>query len=142
MPKIATISDRDVALWLAKNRRKRRRGNAAKVTKKASDNDLADEFLRNFTPERLFAALVDGRTPITIEWYVKRMLNILYAEETKSSDRITVLEKLKELLLLGAIQDSSLASAVQSNLSGKRSAPDISDPFVGGSLKFKKGKTG
>jgi len=142
MPKIATVSDRDVALWLAKNRLKRKRGNAAKVTRKSPDEDLSEAFLRNFTPERLFAALFDRGTPITIEWYVKRMLGILDDPEAKSSDRITVLDKLKELLLLGAIQDSSLASAIQGNLSGRRSTTDISDPFVGSSLRLRKEGTG
>ena len=141
MTKIATISDRDVALYLAKQPRKRKRGNAARVTRKSSDEDLSDEFLRNFTPERLFAALFDKKTPITIEWYVKRMLRILDAPDTKSSDRISVLDKLKELLLLGAIQDSALASSITSRSSGG-SKTNISDPFAGDSLKFREGKTG
>lgn len=126
------VSQDDIALFLAKNHRVRGRP----VKKSTSYEKHARRFVTEFSAASLFEALKDRKTPITLSWIVKKLLEILRDPGTKPIDRIAVLDRLKDLLVLGAIQDPELAEQVQ-GVTGKSEEKSSFDPFKGGKLKIR-----
>lgn len=135
------VTIQDVSLFLAKNKRKRRGSKPKRVTVRSSDEALAEEMLSNFTLERLYGAL--SKHKVTIDWFVSQLMELYHAETTRTSEALMILDRLQELLLMGAIQDTSLAKDLDKRLSlspkkGSDVAPRRSDPFTGKGLKLRK----
>ena len=120
------ITQEDVALFLA--RRKRKRG---KPVVKGTPRD----FVAEFSASNLRDVLKDReKKPITLGWVIKKMLRLLDDENAKVSDKVVILDRLKDHLLLGAIQDPELAEAVTKRVSGENTKKRY-DPFKAGKLK-------
>lgn len=127
--KVKVISDAEVALFLGRKPRKGR--------KKYGKEESAQFLLEQFTAENIVSALKDKRgKKIDLVWIVRKLLDIYASEDTKSSDRLGVLDRLKELILLGAIQDKELVVEVNSVVKGdERGGETTDDPFTTGKLK-------
>lgn len=124
MMKIPALTEKDLAIWLANRKRK-------KVVK---TDPPAVQMLHSFSAEKIFAALVDGKSPITLSWYVKRLMALLDDGDAKVSDRLSILDRLRDLLLVGAIQDPELARALSRRVStgvpSTGTVVKMSDPFT------------
>lgn len=82
----------------------------------------------------LLRALQDRGKPINIEWYVKKLLGLLSEENARVGEKVQVLDRLKELLVLGAIQDPALSEYVTKRVEvgASASVQEQHDPFLGG----------
>lgn len=137
--KTETLTPQDAALWLARNPRKRKDGRKRLRSDRSSENDLADDLLRNFSVRSLHAALVDDKgQPINIKWYVKKLLSI-FARADQQRDRLAVLDRLQSLILLGAIQDREFIESLSRKVGGlKPVGSEGRDPFAErGNLKLR-----
>jgi len=139
--KPVVITEQDAALWLARHPRKKRNGRVKVRSGVSSEEVLADDFLRNFSVRSLHTALQENGKPLDIVWYVKKLLEILRGADLQK-DRLAVLDRIKELILLGAIQDPALSEDLMSRLPGATKSPvnPIDDPFVGKPLRLLKKK--
>lgn len=137
--KPVAITEQDAALWLARHPRKKRDSRIKVRSRVSSEEILADDFLRNFSVRALHIALQDNGKPLDISWYVKNLLVILRSAELQK-DRLAVLDRIKDLILLGAIQDPALSEEMMSRLPGTSKSPvnPIEDPFVGQPLKLRR----
>jgi hypothetical protein len=112
--KIATVTPASIALHLSEKPMKKGHGNVKRVTSDANPEEIVQEFIRNFSSYRLLEALVDySGDPIDVEWIISRLLDIFDHPETKASERISILDRFQEYLVLGAIQDPKLAERIQ-----------------------------
>jgi len=139
MPNIKSIADTDVALHLARKPRPRRGSKPKRVTCASSNTVLAGEMLSNFTVESLYKAL--SKHKISMEWYVNSLIDLASDEATRSSEKLIIYDKLKDLLLLGAIQDVSLAKDLEKKLTlspkkGSEVSTLAKDPFTEEGLKY------
>lgn len=135
-PKIVAVTAQDVAAFLAKKPRKRR--NALRKVKHTEKlENITDDFVRNFSARELFAALKDKRgRSINIRWYVEKLLEALKGAG-KASEKVLILDRFKELMLIGAIQDRDLAEHLTKTipeLADTKPAEQF-DPFLRGRLK-------
>lgn len=108
-------------------------------TKKVGINseaeDIAKWFMDNFTPGKLMEILKDSRKePINLEWYVKKLLKLYDHKETSATVKLQILDRFRDLILLGAIQDPELVASMR----GKAPVQEA-DPFMGKKLKVRRG---
>ena len=138
--KVVTVSEVDVALFVARKvqeseGKRRKRYRSDRKVKPADPPDVISEwFLQNFSSQNLLQALqTKAGKPITLAWIVQRMLDILDDEESKAAERMAVLDRLRDLLLLGSIQDPELSEEVQCRIAGGKPSPGKAqyDPFSG-----------
>lgn len=135
------ITERDVAVFLAnKPRTRRKKAQSARPTAQSPHKEITDEFLRNFSAKKLLEVLVDSKKkPIDVEWIIGKLLK-LYDSAQKTADKIKILEKFQEFMLLGAIQSPELLESMTRKLAD---APkQMKDPFMGhktNTLKIAKG---
>lgn len=133
------ITPEQIALYLADHPVKRRKGK--KVKPESPPEEIAEEFLVNYTSARLLEVLVDSSgNKIDIGWIVRRYIDILDREDTKPAEETAILDRLQSFLVLGAIQDPKLADRVQRKTGISPKGPvakEHSDPFKG--LKIKTG---
>lgn len=135
-PVVKKITQDDVALFLATNKRNRRK------KKKGTSLDPAGDFVAEFTATNLLSILKDKRkSQVDLGWIVKKLLTLLDSEEAKVSEKIQILDRLKELIVLGAIQDKELAERISTGVSAASGLSDQDrDPFHNGKLlKIKRG---
>jgi hypothetical protein len=137
-PKIATVTESDVAIFLARREPKKKKRKDHKVRSKDSVEDISEFFLENFSAANLLNILKvkNGRKedPITMEWIVQQMLGLLNSPDAKVSERLTILDRLRDLLLLGGLQNPDLiAEVVKKTTSGFELTPPKKnkDPFTG-----------
>jgi len=138
---IVTITEADAALFLARKGSERKCPRSDRVPRPTDAKaTVADWFLQNFSLRSLLRSLRTKKgKPITLEWIVKRMLDLLDSEDARVAERMMILDRLKDLLLLGAVQDPELSEEVYRRiLGGRPSTPgEQSDPFVDGRPKLK-----
>jgi len=88
--------------------------------------------LHEFSSASLRRALKDGGKHIDMAWIVRKLLETLNIAE-KASERVLVLDRIKDLMLLGAIQDPEIIQALRD----KGIKVQVSDPFAGERPKLK-----
>jgi hypothetical protein len=118
------ITERDVAIFLAKNPRSRPK----KPTQRSKPKEISAALLDEFSPHSLLENLKDTRKGkkgrrIDLGWYKDHLLELFEKPDTTASVRLQVLDRLKDLLLLGAIQDEEFAKTVASLEKQAREAP-------------------
>ncbi len=135
MPKVAVVTEQDVATFLARNPRKKRHKLRKVKPATATLEEMTDEFLRSFSAQALFQALRtrEGK-PLDIHWYVERLLSI-YKEADQAKDRLAVLDRIRGLTLIGAIQDPALQEHLVAKVPELR---NTDDPFAGKKLKIRR----
>ncbi len=118
--KSAPITEQTVATWMASR--------YGKVRKTGPSASLA----HGFSADALKKALWDRRSQkavaIDTGWIVRKLLEIFQSPQSTSGDRIKVLERLQELILLGAIQNVELIEWIGK---GPKTKAGIPDPFSG-----------
>lgn len=120
----ANVTEKDLALYLAD------RGPGPPTATEAN------EFLTAYSTKKLKKALKTPEgVPITLAWYVEQLLELKDEPDTKAVDRINILDRLRALLVLGAIQDPELARRLQSSSAGEKPKP-MSDPFTERQLRM------
>lgn len=135
-PKIATVTESDVALFLAKRKGvKKRFRKDKKVRSTDSADQISEFFLSNFSASNLLSVLKIKRgrveEPITLEWIVREMLKLLDDPLGKVSEKMMILDRLRELLLLGCLQNRDLIDEViKKTTPGSKSEEEIPDPFL------------
>lgn len=72
-------------------------------------------------------ALKDGRTKIDLVWYAQELLG-LYADPL-CKDKVSILDRLRELMFLGAVQDPVVIAKMLEATTPKPKAK-MSDPFA------------
>ncbi len=92
----------------------------------------AQEFLEGHSVREIFKALKDGRTKIDLMWCIQAYLELYYDERARISDQLTIIDKFRELILLGAIQDPALAEFVTRSIAKAEQSKQepLSDPFA------------
>lgn len=96
----------------------------------------ANEFLHAFSAKKLKTALkTEGGVPITMKWYISELLTLLRDDDTKTVDRINILDRFRALLVLGAMQDPELARKLERTQVDK--PKPMSDPFVSGEQQLR-----
>lgn len=124
----------DLASFLAQHPRKRM-ARTKKVGINSEAEDIAKWFMDNFTPGKLMEILKDSRKePINLEWYVKKLLKLYDHKETSATVKLQILDRFRDLILLGAIQDPELVASMR----GKAPVQEA-DPFMGKKLKVRRG---
>lgn len=119
MMKSAPITEQTVATWMASRQ--------GKVRKTGPSASLA----HSFSAEALKKALWDrGSRKVAIDtgWIVRKLLDLFHSSTASAGDKIKVLERLQDLILLGAIQNTELIEWVGK---GPKTKAGISDPFSG-----------
>lgn len=116
------IDERTLALFLADPTRVR---NKKKKTQ-------AQEFLESHTVSAIFKALKDGNQRIDLTWCIQAYLELFYDERARISDQLTIIKEFRELITLGAIQDSDLAEYItRRTITAEQSKETkMSDPFM------------
>lgn len=132
------ITPEAIALYQAEHPIKRHK-NKKRATPTSSPEDIAEDFMLNYSSARLLEVLVDSRgKKIDIGWIIRRYLDILGREDIKPAEETAILDRLQSFLVLGAIQDPKLAERIErkTGLRGKGPvAKEHSDPFKGQKLK-------
>jgi hypothetical protein len=120
-------TDHSVAAYLAGTSLPKKHGSK----KDKTSQDKALTLLREFTAGNLYDILVDPKgNRIDLKWLVQRLVEITFTG--KASERLMALDRLKEFVLLGAIQEKDLADAMTRG--GKAPSENQFDPFA---LKLK-----
>lgn len=136
------ITPEQIALFLAKQPIKRRK-NKKPPKPESPPDEIAEDFMLNYSSARLLEVLVDGRgKKIDIGWIVKRYIDILDREDTKPAEETAILDRLQSLLVIGAIQDPKLAEEVQRKTGISAKGPIAKDLEEDGPFKSLKIKTG
>lgn len=112
-----TITPQDLAQFLGSD--------APRKKPKAS----TEVFLKQFSAGSLGAILKDKTSRIDLGWYVKELLRLLRDPECPHATRLLVIDRLHEMITLGAIQDPSLLEELKRDV--KAAARKIPDPFAG-----------
>jgi len=117
--KMPVVTPQDVAVHVSRRNRRR-------VGKKLPPEE---EMLLSFSAEKLFSALKDKGKRIDMSWYVRKLLSLLSDEYAKVSDKVVILDKIRDLLVLGSVQDKGLIE----EMTGKVESPKemSGDPFSG-----------
>lgn len=136
MPSIKPISEYDVATFLAGKKRSQK-----KISKRSKAKEVAHSFVEQFHIQNLMDVLVYKKTPITLGWIVKEWLCIYDSPKTPSATQMAILDRLKELVLIGAVQDPELLEEIkrlQTHQGSGKGKPKTADPFAGEKLRFLK----
>ena len=132
MSKPVTIDDTLVCKYLAENPVRSKPGRQGRQGKRV---EYAEALLKEFGVEVLRDALQTRQDPITLRWYVDQLLTLLHspANECSSSTKLDILRELKQLMVLGAVQDSHLAKHIADKERGEGSKTRraaLPDPFA------------
>lgn len=82
-------------------------------TKKLTGKGEARELLKRFNAVAIKQALECSGETLDLTWYVRRMLDVYDDEETPAPTRVTCLDRIKEIMVLGAIQDKALVEYIE-----------------------------
>lgn len=108
--------------YVAQNPQPAARKNEAPVTKETPPSEIARRFLRQFGIRELSTALRDGKTPLSLKWYVQELLSLLRDNKTTSPTKLDVLRELKNLVAMGAIQEPDVIRELNGPKRKKKSA--------------------
>lgn len=108
------VTDNQIAVFLSRNKKKRK-------------DSPEGRFLEQFSARSLQEALKTKNKKIDLKWYVNELVGIVKDSELDSA-RLTALERLKELITLGAIQDEELINSLTSGTDEKKKR--MKDPFT------------
>ena len=118
--KNAPITEQTIVTWMASRQ--------GKVRKTGPSASLA----HGFSAEALKKALWDrgSRKAVAIDtgWIVRKLLDLFRSPAASTGDKIKVLERFQELILLGAIQNPELIEWMGK---GPKTKAGIPDPFSG-----------
>ena len=130
---IRAITDADVAVFLASKKRKKR-----KISRQSKPEEIARSFSEQLHIKNLYEILRQGTTPINLAWIVNKWLDMLDDRNTNSSVKMSILDRLRELILIGAVQDPELIESITQKTAIPSSKKKKSaDPFAGDALKFR-----
>ena len=86
-----------------------------------------------YTRASLEEALKDGKTICDLKWYARRLLDLL--DDPQQKDKPGILDRLRELMFLGAVQDPQVLEKIREATAPPVSALKFSggceDPFSG-----------
>lgn len=98
--------------YVADNPQPEKRKNEKAVDRQTPPEEVATRFLRQFGIKELAKALKDGKTSLSLSWYVQELLNLYRDENSTSPTKLEVLKEIKFLLAMGAIQQPEVVSAL------------------------------
>lgn len=135
MIKAKAVTAEDIALHLSGVTRRK----MTNINQNSKPHLHAHEMLDNFGVSKIWQALAKKKVDIT--WYINKLISMAENAE-RDADALNALEKIKEMMIIGAIQDPELAEWIQARSTGKppKSGEDF-DPFtvkVKKTLKLKK----
>jgi hypothetical protein len=92
---------------------------------------LAQEFLESHSVRSISKALRDGRTKIDLTYCVKAYVKLFHDERARISDQLAIIDRFRELIVLGAIQDPNLAEYLTRAVARlDQKEEKMSDPFL------------
>jgi len=122
MLKAPRITNEHVAAYLAENPGKAK-------PHKNRNLEPREEFLTQYSAEKLHEALAHKGKPVDLSWVIKRFLDMYFHEDTQVRERIQILDRLMEFIRLGAIQDPALISRINGAAPAGKGGK-VSDPFT------------
>jgi hypothetical protein len=134
-----TIPVDRLALWLVRNPLKGKRGPRVDLGPESSEADCARYFLEQFTPKAILGALSLEGEPIGIRWIVAEYLTLYHEKGITLDGKLKILEKLRSLHRLAALQEPKLASEMEHIMDKKDNVHEIQsieggvaaeDPFL------------
>lgn len=131
------IQEQEIAIFLAGWKSCKRKVGRPRTSSKPPV-DAPRALLENFRAYEIVDALMDGKRRINLGWYVEHLLKIFHSKTSKQTDRLMVLDRLKELMVLGALQQKDMATFVRTKGAGAKEK--LVDPFAPRVLSMKPGR--
>jgi hypothetical protein len=89
------------------------------------NEDYAERLLYQFSAKSIYDKLLSES--VSISWIIRELVRLYNEECDRVSDKITLLDRLKEYVLLGAIQDPKFIESLDAST---KDGTTLSDPFV------------
>ena len=119
--KVKAVTEQQISQYLGRSPRKPLQVNAAKPK---TTEQCADRFLRQFTASSIYSTLEEEE--ISLRWIIQQLIDMYNSDDARISEKIMISDRLREFVLLGAIQDRSFLKSLDSATSTKK----LSDPFL------------
>lgn len=121
MMKVKAVTEQQISQYLGRCPRKPLQVNAAKPK---TTEQCADRFLRQFTASSIYSTLEEEE--ISLRWVIQQLVDLYNSDDAKVSEKVMILDRIREFVHLGAIQDKGFLRSLDNASTTKK----LSDPFI------------